>query len=211
MKLNTDMMVHRISDQIWEIPTTEKDGMRVPARLYATESILSDMDRGVFEQITNVACLPGIRRYALCMPDGHWGYGFPIGGVAAFDPREGIISPGGVGYDVNCGMRLIRTDLTLSDVRPRLESLMTELFRKVPAGVGARGLGISNLLKDLDKHGLLVIPARPSEPPREPNYLASLYSPVGRAVLGGLAAFGLQAMQTTDANKSSASGMGSRR
>jgi len=139
MKLNTDMMVHRISDQIWEIPTTEKDGMRVPARLYATESILSDMDRGVFEQITNVACLPGIRRYALCMPDGHWGYGFPIGGVAAFDPRDGIISPGGVGYDVNCGMRLMRTDLTLSDVRPRLESLMTELFRKVPAGVGARG------------------------------------------------------------------------
>ena len=70
------------------------------------------MDGGVFEQVTNVACLPGIRRYALCMPDGHWGYGFPIGGVAAFDVHTGIISPGGVGYDVNCGMRLIRTDLT---------------------------------------------------------------------------------------------------
>ena len=97
------------------------------------------MDSGVFEQVTNVACLPGIRRYALCMPDGHWGYGFPIGGVAAFDPDEGIISPGGVGYDVNCGMRLIRTDLTLSDVKPRLEPLMTELFRKVPAGVGSKG------------------------------------------------------------------------
>jgi len=111
----------------------------VPARIYATDTILTDMDSGVFEQITNVACLPGIRRYALCMPDGHWGYGFPIGGVAAFDLDEGIISPGGVGYDVNCGMRLIRTDLTLSDVKPRLESLMTELFRKVPAGVGSKG------------------------------------------------------------------------
>lgn len=140
MKLKTDMTVQRITDQIWEIPITEKEGMRVPARIYATESILSDMDRGVFDQITNVACLPGIRGHALCMPDGHWGYGFPIGGVAAFDPRDGVISPGGVGYDVNCGMRLIRTDLTLSDVKPRLESLMTELFRRVPAGVGSRGL-----------------------------------------------------------------------
>ncbi|MDE3036632.1 MAG: RtcB family protein, partial [Nitrospirota bacterium] len=78
-------------------------------------------------------------RYALCMPDGHWGYGFPIGGVAAFDPQDGVISPGGVGYDINCGMRLIRTDLTLAEVRPRLEQLMTELFRNVPAGVGSRG------------------------------------------------------------------------
>jgi tRNA-splicing ligase RtcB len=97
------------------------------------------MDSGVFDQVTNVACLPGIRRYALCMPDGHWGYGFPIGGVAAFDVLDGVISPGGVGYDINCGMRLIRTDLTLADVQPYLEKLMTELFRKVPAGVGASG------------------------------------------------------------------------
>ena len=139
MKVNTAMTVNRITDQIWEIPMSEKEGMRVPARIYATENILSDMDNGVFEQVTNVACLPGIRRYALCMPDGHWGYGFPIGGVAAFDPDEGIISPGGVGYDVNCGMRLIRTDLLLSDVKPRLDQLMTELFRKVPAGVGSKG------------------------------------------------------------------------
>ncbi|MGH7231396.1 MAG: RtcB family protein, partial [Nitrospiraceae bacterium] len=139
MKLNTTMTVNRLSDQIWEIPITEKEGMRVPARIYATESILRDMDNGVFEQVTNVACMPGIRRYALCMPDGHWGYGFPIGGVAAFDPQNGVISPGGVGYDINCGMRLIRTDLTLSDVQPRLEQLMTELFRRVPAGVGSKG------------------------------------------------------------------------
>lgn len=85
------------------------------------------------------ACLPGIKRYALCMPDGHWGYGFPIGGVAAFDANSGIISPGGVGYDVNCGMRLIRTDLTHDEVRPQLDRLMAELFRTVPAGVGASG------------------------------------------------------------------------
>ncbi len=113
--------------------------MLVPARIYATKSVLQDMDAGVFEQVTNVACLPGIHGYALCMPDGHWGYGFPIGGVAAFDVEHGIISPGGVGYDINCGMRLIRTDLTLADVRPRLDALMTELFRNVPAGVGSKG------------------------------------------------------------------------
>ncbi len=139
MKLNTDMTVNRVADEIWEIPPSEKPGMLVPARIYATERILETMDRGVFDQVTNVACLPGIRRYALCMPDGHWGYGFPIGGVAAFDTGEGVISPGGVGYDVNCGMRLIRTDLTLPDVQPRLEPLMTELFRKIPAGVGSSG------------------------------------------------------------------------
>src|SRR5215470_16085997 len=139
MRLNTDMRVKRITDEVWEIPPSEKSGMLVPARIYATQSILQSMDRGVFDQVTNVACLPGISRYALCMPDGHWGYGFPIGGVAAFDVDDGIISPGGVGYDINCGMRLIRTDLTLTDVQPHLERLMTELFRKVPAGVGASG------------------------------------------------------------------------
>lgn len=139
MKLNTDMRVNRVTDEVWEIPVTEKAGMLVPARIYATPGILQSMDRGVFDQVTNVACLPGIARYALCMPDGHWGYGFPIGGVAAFDIRSGIISPGGVGYDVNCGMRLIRTDLTLEDVQPKLDRLMTELFRRVPAGVGAAG------------------------------------------------------------------------
>src|SRR5262245_51065544 len=134
------MKVKGVTDEIWEIPASEKSGMLVPARIYATKNILESMDQGVFDQLTNVACLPGIVRHALCMPDGHWGYGFPIGGVAAFDVRTGVISPGGVGYDVNCGMRLIRTDLTLAEVQPRLERLMTELFRTVPAGVGAGGL-----------------------------------------------------------------------
>ena len=139
MKLATSMTVNRLSEVVWEIPATEKPGMLVPARIYGTEKILGEMDEGVFEQVTNVACLPGIQRYAVCMPDGHWGYGFPIGGVAAFDVRHGIIAPGGVGYDINCGMRLIRTDLTLADVKPRLDALMTKLFQLVPAGVGSRG------------------------------------------------------------------------
>ena len=139
MKLSTAMKVNRLSEVLWEIPVTEKQGMLVPARIYANPLIMAGMDSGVFEQVTNVACLPGIQRYALCMPDGHWGYGFPIGGVAAFDLRTGIISPGGVGYDINCGMRLIRTDLTVAEVKPRMERLMTELFRRIPAGVGGTG------------------------------------------------------------------------
>jgi tRNA-splicing ligase RtcB (3'-phosphate/5'-hydroxy nucleic acid ligase) len=129
----------QVSDGVWEIPPSEKPGMRVPARLYASEALLAAMDQGVFEQITNVACLPGIVRAALCMPDGHWGYGFPIGGVAAFDAEAGVISPGGIGFDINCGMRLIRTALTEHEVRPKLTELIDALFAAVPAGVGATG------------------------------------------------------------------------
>jgi tRNA-splicing ligase RtcB len=128
-----------IADCIWEIPPTEKAGMRVPARIYASETLLAGMDAGVFEQVTNVACLPGIVGAALCMPDGHWGYGFPIGGVAAFDAQDGIISPGGIGFDINCGMRVLRTSLTEAEVRPRLTELVDALFAAVPTGVGARG------------------------------------------------------------------------
>lgn len=133
------MKTEKISENLWEIPKREKEGMVVPARIYATEKLLSTMDQGVFEQVTNVACLPGIQKYAICMPDGHWGYGFPIGGVAAFSVDEGVISPGGIGFDINCGMRLIRTDLTRKDVEPRLNELMNVLFSNVPAGVGSRG------------------------------------------------------------------------
>ena len=97
------------------------------------------MDDGVFDQVTNVACLPGIREYAWCMPDGHWGYGFPIGGVAAFDLEEGVISPGGIGFDINCGVRLIKTDLTEKDVGPRIKEIVNALFKAIPAGVGKTG------------------------------------------------------------------------
>jgi tRNA-splicing ligase RtcB len=133
------MQVNRIGECIFEIPPGEKAGMQVPARIYASEALLAQMDAGVFEQVTNVACLPGIVRAALCMPDGHWGYGFPIGGVAAFRADTGVISPGGIGFDINCGMRLLRTRLTEDEVRPRLVELVEALFRAVPCGVGARG------------------------------------------------------------------------
>ena len=129
-----------IADCVWEIPPSEKAGMRVPARIYASEALLAGMDAGVFEQVTNVACLPGIVGAALCMPDGHWGYGFPIGGVAAFRAEDGVISPGGIGFDINCGMRVLRTSLTEAEVRPRLPALVDALFAAVPTGVGARGL-----------------------------------------------------------------------
>ena len=133
------MKVTRIAECVWEIPPSEKPGMRVPARLYASDALLAQMDQGVFQQVTNVACLPGIVRAALCMPDGHWGYGFPIGGVAAFRADTGVISPGGIGFDINCGMRLLRSNLTEAEVRARLRQLIDALFAAVPSGVGARG------------------------------------------------------------------------
>jgi len=130
----------KISDYVWEIGTEYKEGMRVPARVYASEGLLSRMDGQVFDQVTNVATLPGIVGHAFCMPDGHSGYGFPIGGVAAMDPENGgVISPGGIGFDINCGMRLMRTDLTLKDVQPNLRRLVDRLFEKVPSGVGSKG------------------------------------------------------------------------
>ena len=128
-----------VSEAVWEIPPSAKSGMRVPARIYASAELLAQMDDGVFEQVTNVAMLPGIVKYACCMPDGHWGYGFPIGGLAAMDPDDGVISPGGIGFDINCGMRLMRTNLTLSEVAERVPELIDALYKRVPAGVGARG------------------------------------------------------------------------
>ncbi len=129
----------KISDTIWEIPTSHKEGMRVPARIYATEKLMGEMDEGVIDQVTNVATLPGILEYAYCMPDGHWGYGFPIGGVAAMDAEEGVISPGGIGFDICCGMRLVTTNLTHDEVKPHLKKLVDRLFERVPAGVGSTG------------------------------------------------------------------------
>jgi tRNA-splicing ligase RtcB len=100
--LSASSKFKQISDVVWEVPTSYKDGMNVPARIYATKKLLDGMDQGVFEQVTNVAALPGIERYSYAMADAHWGYGFPIGGVAAFDPEKGVISPGGIGFDINC-------------------------------------------------------------------------------------------------------------
>jgi len=131
--------LRKISDTVWEIPADYKDGMRVPARIYATEKLVTEMDEGVVDQVTNVATLPGIQKYAFCMPDGHWGYGFPIGGVAAMDERSGVISPGGIGFDVNCGMRLVLTSLTYGEIKEHMKELVDRLFQRVPAGVGSSG------------------------------------------------------------------------
>ena len=130
----------QIDPATWELPITHKKDMKVPARIIATKELIDAMDGGVFNQISNVATLPGIQKFAYCMPDGHWGYGFPIGGVAAFDPEKGgVISPGGIGFDLNCGMRLITTNLTSEQVKPKIKQLVDELYKAVPAGVGCKG------------------------------------------------------------------------
>jgi len=132
------MRLEKINDFLWEIP--KSGGMRVPGRVYATEKMLGAIKEDkALEQVINVAHLPGIRKYSIAMPDIHWGYGFPIGGVAAMDVEEGVISPGGVGYDINCGVRLMKTNLTEEKVRPKLRELIAELFRQVPCGVGEGG------------------------------------------------------------------------
>ncbi len=128
----------RRSEHEWWIPAA--GGMRVPGIIYGSEPLIRAMDDKVREQVSNVAMLPGIRRASYAMPDAHWGYGFPIGGVAAFDPQEGgIVSAGGVGFDISCGVRTLRTGLTLDAVSPVKQQLATGLSRSVPAGVGSHG------------------------------------------------------------------------
>src|SRR5437870_13634374 len=121
----------------------EMDGskdMNVPVTIYANDDLISKMmiDRTI-HQAANVSTLPGVRKHVVVLPDGHEGYGFPVGGVAATDMEEGVISPGGVGYDINCGVRLMRTNLKETDLRPRLKDLVNELFKSIPSGVGSEG------------------------------------------------------------------------
>lgn len=131
-------LLSRKSDGEWWIEPHGR--MRVPGIIYASEALVREMDDKVYEQIENVATLPGIQKASYAMPDAHWGYGFPIGGVAAFDPEEGgVVSAGGVGFDISCGVRLLRTGLTLSDVEPIKKRLADALSRSVPAGVGSVG------------------------------------------------------------------------
>jgi tRNA-splicing ligase RtcB len=128
----------RRGDYEWRIPATGP--MRVPGVIYASEPLIRDMDEKVREQISNVAALPGIQRASYAMPDAHWGYGFPIGGVAAFDPAEGgVVSAGGVGFDISCGVRTLHTAVTLRDIEPLKQRLASALSRSVPAGVGSEG------------------------------------------------------------------------
>ena len=125
----------------YRIPKSYKRGMRVDGLIYADETLIEQIrSDNAPEQVANVATLPGIQKASLAMPDIHWGYGFPIGGVAATDPAEGgVVSPGGVGYDINCGVRMVRSDLTLDDVGPRIEQLVATIFQTAPCGVGVGG------------------------------------------------------------------------
>ena len=143
-------ILKKIDDYRWEIPASYKAGMKVPGLIMASEAMLDNIwqDKAA-EQVANVAFLPGIVGHSLAMPDIHWGYGFAIGGVAGTRVQDGVVSPGGVGFDINCGVRLLRTNLTEAEVRPKLEQLIDELFISVPSGVGSTGkLRVSE--KELD-------------------------------------------------------------
>ncbi|AFO56334.1 MULTISPECIES: RtcB family protein [unclassified Natrinema] len=131
--------LERVREYVWEIP---QDGdMRVPARVLASEELLEEIKEDkTLEQITNTTHLPGITNHAICMPDGHQGYGFPVGGVGALDAENGCISPGAVGYDINCGVRMMRTNLMYDDVRGHEEELVESLFANVPSGLGGGGI-----------------------------------------------------------------------
>ncbi len=135
---SNDIPMKQIDQSTWEIPTSYKKGMRVPVRLIVTPELKKGIEYRVIDQITNVATLPGIQKYAIALPDAHAGYGFPIGGVAAMDMEEGVISPGGVGFDINCGVRMLTTTLEERDVRPKIRELVDKLFKYVPAGVGVQ-------------------------------------------------------------------------
>ena len=132
--------VRKISPFEFRIEKNESKGMKVPVTIYANDSLISKMvmDRTIVQAV-NVSMLPSVKKHVVVLPDGHEGYGFPVGGVAATDLEEGVISPGGVGYDINCGVRLIRTNLTEKELKPNLKSLINELFRSIPVGVGSQG------------------------------------------------------------------------
>jgi len=132
--------LQKVDEFRWRIPMDYKSGMRVPGLIYASEGMLTQIiaDQAP-EQVANVAFLPGIVRYSLAMPDIHWGYGFAIGGVAAMRVSDGVVSPGGVGFDINCGVRIMRTNLTRDEVKPKIKELIDALFLAVPSGVGSKG------------------------------------------------------------------------
>ena len=132
--------LEKVDEYRWRIPASYKEGMRVPGLIYADEGMLGQIfEDQALEQVVNVAFLPGIVGASLAMPDIHWGYGFAIGGVAALRVSDGVVSPGGVGFDINCGVRIIRTNLTQEQVKPKIKALVDALFAAVPSGVGSRG------------------------------------------------------------------------
>ena len=151
----------KLNDWLWEIPKSFRQDMRVPARLYVSEKMLEDVfrDRSL-DQLLNIATLPGVVNYSLAMPDMHEGYGFPIGGVAAMDMKNGVISPGGVGYDINCGMRLLKSDYKEEEIKPHLGRLATEIQKEVPSGLGQGRqikLDVSSINRILEKGAQRVV------------------------------------------------------
>lgn len=131
--------IKKVRDCVWEIPTNYKRGMRVPGRVYLDDESIKTVEKGALDQVSNVACLPGIQKFSIGLPDIHFGYGFSIGGVAAFSSRTGVISPGGVGFDINCGVRFLKTNLTENEVKPKIKELINVLFGNVPSGLGSKG------------------------------------------------------------------------
>jgi tRNA-splicing ligase RtcB len=141
MVANWKNVLEKIDDWRWLLPKKYKPGMRVPGLVFAAEKMLNVIGQDqALEQVANVAFLPGIVNYSMAMPDIHWGYGFPIGGVAAMRVEDGVVSPGGVGFDINCGTRVLRTNLTEEEVRPHVKDLINQVFRDIPAGIGGSGL-----------------------------------------------------------------------
>ena len=131
--------IKKIRDNVYEVPGSYNRKMRASGRLYIDDESFDALEEGAVQQIVNVACLPGVFKYSIAMPDIHFGYGFPIGGVAAFNMRNGVVSPGGVGFDINCGVRLIKSNLSREDIEDHLDELVDALFKNVPSGVGSKG------------------------------------------------------------------------
>ena len=131
--------IKKVRDNVYEIPGSYDKKMRASGRFYIDDESFENLEEGAVNQIVNVACLPGVQKYSIGLPDIHFGYGFPIGGVAAFSLRTGIVSPGGVGFDINCGVRLIKSNLTIEDVEDHLDELTEKLFKNIPSGVGSKG------------------------------------------------------------------------
>ncbi len=135
----TGEILKKVRDCVWEVPGDYKKEMKVPGRIFLDEDSIKTLEKGAVDQVANVACLPGIQKFSVGLPDIHFGYGFSIGGVGAFSSSTGVISPGGVGFDINCGVRLIRTNLTSAEVKPKIKELVDLMFRNVPSGLGSKG------------------------------------------------------------------------
>lgn len=137
--MSMEEVLKKVRDCVWEVPSDYKKSMRVPGRIFLDDNSLKDLEKGAVDQVANVASLPGIQKFSIGLPDIHFGYGFSIGGVGAFSARTGVISPGGVGFDINCGVRMVRTNLTQEEIQPKIKELINTLFKNVPSGVGSKG------------------------------------------------------------------------